>query len=118
MRARPFILGVLGFWFPALMLAGIALMVAGGTPRIPGAIGNHISAYWLFDGILVFILGWVAYLWDLFHNPRVPREKRARWAVVLLFVGPYAMPFYFWFYIRESAPRSSPPPQAVQGPPS
>jgi len=118
MKARTLILGVLGFWFCGLMIAGLVLFFFGGVPRVPGRIGNHIAAYWLFYGILIFMAGWLAYIWNVFHNPRMPRDKRALWAVVLFFAGPYAMPFYFWFYIREGASQPASPPPALPGQPS
>ena len=66
--------------------------------------------------VLIGLAGWIAYLWDVFHNPRVPPDKRALWAVVLAFVGHYAMPFYFRFYIRgDDSPLLAPP---LPGPPS
>jgi hypothetical protein len=105
MNLRQAIYGVFAFWFVAVMVLGVAFMLSGGSP-VPG----HIGMYWMFYCMLVFIAGWIAYLWDVFHNPRVPVEKRALWAVVLAFVGPYAMPFYFWFYIRGAGMPTSVPP--------
>ena len=112
MNLRQAIYGVFAFWFVAVMVLGVAFMLSGGSP-VPG----HIGMYWMFYCMLVFIAGWIAYLWDVFHNPRVPVDKRALWAVVLAFVGPYAMPFYFWFYIRGEG-KPPPPPPLPGTPPS
>src|SRR5271169_1910996 len=79
------------------------------------AAPGHPLTYALFCVLLVAVAGWIAYLWDVFHNPRVPADKRALWAVVLAFVGHYAMPFYFWFYIRGDDSAPLPPP--LPGPP-
>lgn len=49
---------------------------------------------------LVFAVGWMAFLWDVWHNSRVTPEKRALWTTVLVLAGPYGLPFYFWFYVR------------------
>jgi hypothetical protein len=107
---RKAVYAVFGFWFVVVMVVGIAFLFTG-TPPVPGYFGN----YAMFSVMLVFIAGWIAYLWDVFHNPRVPVDKRALWAVVLAFVGPYAMPFYFWFYIRgDGSPPLAPP---LPGPP-
>jgi len=51
-------------------------------------------------GTVLFFAGWLLFLWNVWHNVRVPRGKRALWTTVLFFAGPYTMPFYFWFYIR------------------
>lgn len=110
MNLRKAIYAVFAFWFIVFFFLSVAFMFSG-TGLIPGDLGN----YWLFSAMLVFIVGWIAYLWDVFHNPRVPVDKRALWAVVLAFVGPYAMPFYFWFYIRGDGSPPLPPP--LPGPP-
>jgi hypothetical protein len=107
---RKAIYAVFAFWFIVFFFLSVAFMFSG-TGLILGDLGN----YWLFSAMLVFIVGWIAYLWDVFHNPRVPVDKRALWAVVLAFVGPYAMPFYFWFYIRgDGSPPLAP---LLPGPP-
>lgn len=51
-------------------------------------------------GSVIFFSGWLLFMWNIWHNVRVPREKRALWTAVLVFAGPYAMPFYFWHYLR------------------
>lgn len=110
MNLRKAIYAVFAFWFIVVFFFMVAFMFSG-TGLFPGDLGN----YWPFYAMLVFIVGWIAYLWDVFHNPRVPVDKRALWAVVLAFVGPYAMPFYFWFYIRgDGSPPLAPP---LPGPP-
>lgn len=110
MNLRKAIYAVFAFWFIVFFFLSVVFMFSG-TGLFPGDLGN----YWLFSAMLVFIVGWIAYLWDVFHNPRVPVDKRALWAVVLAFVGPYAMPFYFWFYIRGEGSPPLPPP--LPGPP-
>ncbi|MEO8586305.1 MAG: DUF4190 domain-containing protein [Acidobacteriota bacterium] len=109
MNLRKIIYGVLAFWFVPALAVGIWFTFTE-PPPVPGRRGN----YAMYGVILVFIGGWIAYLWDVFHNPRVPIEKRALWAVVLVFVGPYAMPFYYWFYIRGAGPSVARP---LPGPP-
>jgi hypothetical protein len=107
---RKTVYAVFGFWMFVVLALVIALVFTNASTD-PGQFGN----YAMFSVMLVFIAGWIAYLWDVFHNPRVPVDKRALWAVVLAFVGPYAMPFYFWFYIRgDGSPSSA---LALPGPP-
>jgi len=47
-------------------------------------------------------LALLVYLIDIWRNPRVPAEKRALWTVVLFAANWYALPFYFWFYVRKA----------------
>jgi len=52
----------------------------------------------LWCGFWVF--GWAFVLSDLWRNPAVPPEKRRFWKVVLVIGNFYALPFYWWRYIR------------------
>ena len=92
-----------GFGAPALVLIAILVGTAGSLPRIPGALGNHITSYSMFYTALIMVFGWILYLWDVTRNPRVPKEKRALWSAVLLLGGPWALPFYFWHYVRAGS---------------
>jgi len=56
-------------------------------------------AEYFFAGFL--LLAWVAYFWDIWKNPRMPKEKRKLWTVVMALANWYALPFYWWFYIRS-----------------
>lgn len=91
---RKTLFGILGFWFVAVMVVGLGLRVAG-VP-FPGVFGGH----GLFVAAVVTVLAWALYVWDVFRNTRLPKEKRTFWAVLLVLLGPYAMPFYYWMYIR------------------
>jgi hypothetical protein len=107
---RKTVYAVFGLWM-FVVLALVIVLVFTDASTDPGQFGN----YAMFSVLLVAVVGWAAYFWDVFHNPRVPVDKRALWAVVLAFVGPYAMPFYFWFYIRgNDSPPLAPP---LSGPP-
>ncbi len=47
-----------------------------------------------------FLVALLAYFWDVWNSPRMPRSKRALWTAVLFLGNWYALPFYWWFYIR------------------
>ena len=47
---------------------------------------------------LLMVLGFVAYA---LSSDAVPSEKRALWVVVLLFVNFNALPFFWFWYVRE-----------------
>ena len=59
--------------------------------------------------ILLEFLLIAAYVYDVFHNPRVQGDRRALWAVVLFLGNFFAMPVYWWLYVRPEA--ESPPAQ-------
>jgi len=46
--------------------------------------------------IFILALGYIAYM---YITPNVPREKRALWIVILLFVNVFAMPFFWYWYV-------------------
>jgi hypothetical protein len=54
----------------------------------------------LFVGFFLGAL--VALIWDVWRNPRMPEQKRKLWTAVLLLGNWYALPFYWWFYIRST----------------
>ena len=60
----------------------------------------------LVGGILSCVLA-VIYLRHLFRSPAAPRTRTA-WTLGILILGPFAMPFYWWFQVR-GAPYSSLP---------
>lgn len=57
----------------------------------------------------VGVVGLIVYVIDVWRNPRMPPDKRALWTVVLLATNLYAMPFYFWFYVRPTKGSGGPP---------
>jgi len=50
--------------------------------------------------VMALVLGLTAfYIVHLFRTDRVPTDKKALWAVVLLLGNLLAMPFYWYFYV-------------------
>ena len=62
-------------------------------------------AEYIIGGFLLFSLA--AFFWDVWKNPRMPKEKRKLWTVVLALANWYALPFYWWFYVRGGTGDSS-----------
>jgi hypothetical protein len=60
--------------------------------------------------IPIIMIGWIAFIRDVWKNPLMPRDKRWLWTVVLVSAHWKAMPFYWWFYIRAASgsPRAEP----------
>jgi len=50
--------------------------------------------------VCFFLGALLALIWDVWRNPRMPAQKRKLWTAVLLLGNWYALPFYWWFYIR------------------
>jgi hypothetical protein len=50
---------------------------------------------------LLTVLAFVSYA---LRSNAVPREKRALWVVVLLFANIYALPFFWYWYVRDHHP--------------
>ncbi|MCP4202429.1 MAG: hypothetical protein GY769_10915 [bacterium] len=65
-------------------------------------MGQHFGLYWVFYVMLVLLAGWVLFLVDAARNPRVPESKRNGWIALLFFGAFWAMPFYWWWYVRPS----------------
>jgi len=51
---------------------------------------------------LLTLIGFISYA---LRSDAVPPEKRALWVVVLLFVNIYALPFFWFWYVRDQRPR-------------
>ena len=81
--------------WPFVMFAAVLVMMLGWQFEPPDWFIGAWTA-----GTVVFAVGWIAFIWDVWHNPRVPAGKRALWTTVLVFAGPYGLPVYFWFYLR------------------
>lgn len=80
----------------------VGLFVASTTsPEVRHALDEMPLAGGLaIGGFLLAAL--LAYVWDVWHSPRMPTSKRALWTAVLFLGNWYALPFYWWFYIRGS----------------
>jgi hypothetical protein len=56
--------------------------------------------------MLTILLGFLliaAYVYDLFNNPRIQGDRKALWAVILFLGNYFAMPVYWWLYVRPPA---------------
>jgi hypothetical protein len=100
LRRRLLLYGIAGFLLYGFMLIAGLLSVTHSLFYPSSRVLDRIASYSLFPAFLFCVACWLLYLWDVFHNPRMPRDKRALWDAVLFLAGPWAMPFYFWFYVR------------------
>ncbi len=83
--------------FPFLLI-GYALIVLART--------NDFWPDWFWFGTpIVIYAGMGVYLWSVWHNPSVPREKRALWTALIFFGNICVLPFYFAFYVWPKAAR-------------
>jgi len=82
--------------------------------------GADDEAFFLLSFAFVFVVQIVTtllilvlvavYVVHLFTTDRVPQEKKALWAVVLLAANAFAMPAYWYIYIRprDTSPQAPP----------
>ena len=61
----------------------------------------HLGAMLLIFALIAF------YIVYLFRTDRVPQDKKALWAVVLILANTLAMPVFWYFYIWRPAPAST-----------
>ena len=64
--------------------------------------------FWFGVPISVYVVIGI-YLWNVWRNPSVPREKRALWTALIVFGNIFVLPFYFAFYIWPASSASSTP---------
>jgi hypothetical protein len=102
-RGNAIALGVFTAWPPLwaiiLCCADIAMKMSGvsNPGQEPSFFAIVIGLHCLttLETLILFAI----YNRHLFKSGRVPQDKRALWAVVLLLGNIVAMPFYWYFYI-------------------
>jgi hypothetical protein len=110
---RKLLLAVLTAWGPVYILL-FFLVIAVTVLLSGGELGSLFYVIFVVH-MLTILLGFVliaAYVYDAFHNPRIVGDRRALWAVVLFLGSLFAMPVYWWLYVRPEAdrrPAQSPP---------
>jgi hypothetical protein len=78
----------------------------GPPPLIALIFPLHILTMLLIAALTVF------YIVNIFRNPRVDKDKKVLWAVVLFMGNAIAMPVYWYLYIwKEGLPAASAPGQ-------
>ena len=95
-----------GFWF-YLVLGGMS------QPEGGRVIPSGMIAIFVLHGITM--LGNFAlmaiYIYNVFNNDRVDKDKKALWAVVLFLGNAISMPIYWYLYIW---PENDPQPQLIE----
>ena len=108
-RRTRWVVGALTVWLPIYMLAFLAFAifsVTRGGDEPPGGGGGFAALFAVHVATMVISFVLLAiYAIDIFRNPAVREDRRVMWLVLVLFVGPGAMPVYWWHYMR--APSAS-----------
>ena len=105
MRRAPTLFGAL---WPAVYFVFFIVLVVEATLRNGGDPDNDLLIPFellmvLHIGtMLIIIAAAVAYVVHAWRSPRVPKDQRTLWVIVLLLGGPIAMPIYWWLYVRPS----------------
>ncbi len=94
-----------GFIFAMVLGMGTELDRGGGAPGRP-----FIILFILHGLTMLWIMALLAfYIYDVFNNERVSKDKKALWAVVLFLGNMFAMPVYWYLYIwHDPAPAPDP----------
>lgn len=104
-------LGVATLWpllYFVAFLGFIVVMILtsmGGGHRDDGPRGWFVVLALLHVFTFLLILALIGtYLVDVFRNDRLREEQddRAVWAVVIVLFGVFAMPVYWWLYLRPT----------------
>jgi hypothetical protein len=67
---------------------------------------QYIFALHCLTMFLMFALTGI-YLVHVFRTDQLPSDRRIMWTVVLVFFNMFAMPVYWWFYMRPGASESN-----------
>lgn len=104
-KARKLILGVVSCW-PAVYMLVFMLVVNLWAFFDAGHGGRAFAIVALFHllTILATIALLVWYIRYVFATNRLPADKKALWATVLLLGNALAMPVFFWLYVWPDAP--------------
>jgi hypothetical protein len=98
-------------WPPVYIVFFIALVVEA-TVRNAGDPDNDLLVPFgvvmaLHLGtMLVILAASVAYVVHAWRSPRVEKDQRTLWVLVLLLGAPIAMPIYWWLHVRPGDRRS------------
>jgi hypothetical protein len=96
MQTRTLAFRFMAWWFICVLAAGALYRLLFLERPFPRFLGP----YWVFTACVLTFLFVAVYIYDAFHNPRVPETDRTAWALLLLSAGPLLMPVYFARYIR------------------
>jgi len=84
--------GVLAFLAPVIFVGGVVAIGQVSNPEVPLAIAN-VYIFGLALASIVFA----------FKIPGFPGSAKFDWSVILLAFHAFAVPVFWWLYIRDSA---------------
>jgi hypothetical protein len=92
-------LAVLPFAVPgALLVARWTVASFHGNPAAKTVL-TFLDSYWPLIIMIPVLVGWILYLIHAVHSASVPAESRRFWTLLIFFLGPYAIPFYYAKFI-------------------
>ena len=84
-----------------VVVVGIAIVRGGGDPT-----GNAVVPDAVIRGLLIAVAaGWLAvplYIRHAHENEALQRFERKRWIFALRLYAPFAMPVYWWRFLRSA----------------
>ena len=110
-RGKAIVLTALTAWAYFFIILTYAVMIFSGFERGTWSEISLALKIWicllfvtLADGVVLLIL----YIIYVYKAGRVRQEKRALWTVTLLCASWVAMPFFWYYYIRQDLKKSGP----------
>lgn len=104
-KSKKVVLGIVTLWpivYMVFFMASIFFLIASTPSNAPSNQMSPILRLIIPLHILTILLSFFLlfiYIRNLFHNERVPQDKKALWAVVLFLGNMFAMPVYWYLYI-------------------
>jgi hypothetical protein len=112
------ILGMATLWpvFYVFLFFGFVFFLIISRPSNEAEIGPAFVILFILHGItMLWIFALLAiYIYNLFQNDRVDKDKKPLWAIVLFMGSIVAMPIYWYLYIwpgTDTQPQTSAQPQ-------
>lgn len=106
-------LGIASIWpliyIPLFLLAIFSMILMGDPGRQPDAFPLVFMV--IMPLHFLTILGSIAvkvfFIVDIFKNPRVEKDKQLMWVLLLVFVGMFADPIYWYLNIWRDSPNAA-----------
>ena len=110
-----------GALWPAVYFVLFFALVAEATVRRGGDPGNDLLVPFgvlialHLATMLIILAAAIAYVVHAWRSPRIDKDQRTLWVLVLLLGAPIAMPIYWWIHVRpgDTADRAAAPTAAA-----
>ena len=67
---------------------------------IEGSDDYRVNLWFTLNGIA--LITWMGFAHHLYSNTHIPKNKKNMWTLLFLLGSVPVLPFYWWWYIRDS----------------